>query len=101
MTDQSHNQAGIAQAAEHGPSKSGVAGSNPAARSNHADIAQMAERLSCKEDVAGSMPAVGSISQYAFPESLVDTEYLNTFLRLPVREREQLLLGNFKCEAGE
>jgi hypothetical protein len=33
MTDQSQNQAGIAQMVEHGPSTSGVAGSSPAARS--------------------------------------------------------------------
>jgi hypothetical protein len=48
MADQSHNQAGIAQMVEKGPSKSSVAGSNPAASSK-------GEWFEFIEDVAGSI----------------------------------------------
>ena len=55
--------AGIAQLAEHQPSKLRAAGSIPVSRSDcagNAHIAQSAEHLLGKEEVIGSNPIVGS-----------------------------------------
>ena len=52
-------EAGVAQLAEHQPSKLRVAGSNPVSRSS-AHVAQEAERVLGKDEVTGSNPVVGS-----------------------------------------
>ena len=54
-------QAGIAQLAEHKPSKLRVAGSSPVSRSATAHVAQEVEHLLGKEEVIGSSPIVGSL----------------------------------------
>ena len=53
------NNAGVAQLAEHNPSKVRAAGSSPVSRSQ-ADVAQLVERFLGKEEVTGSTPVIGS-----------------------------------------
>ena len=67
-THNSHTQvAGVAQLAEHNPSKVRAAGSSPVSRSE-ADVDQMVERFLGKEEVTGSIPVIGSILEFIIKE---------------------------------